>query len=292
MGPARGDGPPGARVAARATGHRRGIVGLAAVGFEFDEATAVEPVGDAAFRGHVSDRWSVAGAPNGGYLVSIGLNALRRVLSHPDPFAVSAHFVARAEEGPVDVAVEVVRAGRGLSTGVARLAQGGRMRVHLTATFGDLGALDGPTVVTGELPAIPPVEDCVAATGPAAFAFTRRFDIRLTPASAAWAVDRPSGVAEVAGWIRFADGRPVDAASLPQFADAFPPTAFNLFEGVGWVPTIELSVHVRGRPSDGWLRCRFRTRFLIDGYLEEDGELWDDTGRLVALSRQMARLRL
>ena len=262
------------------------------MGFAFDEATTVESVGEGRYRGQVSPDWSIGIASNGGYLVSLGLAALGRALPHPDPFAVSAHFLARADPGPVDVPVEVVRAGRGLSTGTARLEQEGISRVHLTATFGDLGALRGPTVVTGALPAIPPPEPCVPAVGSEASPFTQRFDLRLTPESAAWVTGRPSGVAEVAGWIRFADGRPADAASLPLFADAFPPTAFNLFEGVGWVPTIELTVHVRGRPAPGWLRCRFRTRFLIGGYLEEDGEIWDAGEHLVALSRQMARVNL
>jgi acyl-CoA thioesterase len=49
-----------------------------------------------------------------------------------------------------------------------------------------------------------------------------------------------------------------------------------------------LTAHVRARPAPGWLRCVFTTRFVTGGFLEEDGELWDDTGRLVAQSRQLA----
>jgi acyl-CoA thioesterase len=41
---------------------------------------------------------------------------------------------------------------------------------------------------------------------------------------------------------------------------------------------------------EGWLRCRFTTRFVTGGYLEEDGEVWDEAGRLVAQSRQLALL--
>ena len=69
--------------------------------------------------------------------------------------------------------------------------------------------------------------------------------------------------------------------------DAYPPTLVGGME-VGWVPTVELTTHIRARPAPGWLLGTFRTRFLIDGLLEEDGELWDSEGRLVALSRQLA----
>jgi acyl-CoA thioesterase len=53
---------------------------------------------------------------------------------------------------------------------------------------------------------------------------------------------------------------------------------------------LELTTHVRARPAPGWLACSFATRFITGGFLEEDGEVWDATGRLVAQSRQLALL--
>jgi acyl-CoA thioesterase len=258
---------------------------------EFDRAVALRTAAVGSAVADLSPEWNVGAAPNGGYLVCLALSGLAAALPHPDPFAVTAHFPLRAEVGPATVETELIRKGFTLSTGAARLVQNGHTRVHVTATFGDLSTQEGPTAVQAELPPMAPPDACVRADAELAGEFLRRFDLRLTPESAAWARGRPSGVAEIAGWIRFADGRPPDVASLPLFADAFPPTAFNVVDEVRWVPTLELTVHVRGRPADGWLRCRFRTRFLIDGYLEEDGELWDSTGRLVALSRQMARIQ-
>jgi hypothetical protein len=49
-------------------------------------------------------------------------------------------------------------------------------------------------------------------------------------------------------------------------------------------------VHIRGRPAPGWLACRTLTRHVIGGFHEEDFEIWDSTGALVAQSRQFAVL--
>ena len=36
------------------------------------------------------------------------------------------------------------------------------------------------------------------------------------------------------------------------------------------------------------IRCSFRSRFVHDGLLDEDSEIWDSEGTLVAQSRQLA----
>lgn len=54
--------------------------------------------------------------------------------------------------------------------------------------------------------------------------------------------------------------------------------------------TLELTVHLRDHPAPGWLACRNATRHVIDGLYEEDVEIWDSRGALVAQSRQLAIL--
>jgi acyl-CoA thioesterase len=263
--------------------------------YELDQDTEVRRIGDHLWRGAVSDRWSIGPFPNGGYVLTIALNAIRQEVAHPDPFTVTAHFLSPTQHAPIDVDVEVIRSGRGHSTAMARMLQDGRERVRVLANYGDHSRSEGPTIVQATPPDMPGPEDCPPIAEPAAMpnglvaAIRRRVDIRPAPQTWGWARGERTCRAEIGGWLRFADGRPVDAHALPLIADAMPPAVFDATAG-GWVPTLELTVHVRARPAPGWMRCWFRTRFLVDGYLEEDGEVWDEQGTLVALSRQLARL--
>jgi len=94
--------------------------------------------------------------------------------------------------------------------------------------------------------------------------------------------------AEVRAWVRPAEGGDPAAFFLLAAVDVLPATVFEL--GLpGYVPTLELTVHVRARPAAGWLRVTHASRNLAGGYLEEDAEVWDCTGRVVAQSRQLAR---
>jgi acyl-CoA thioesterase len=85
--------------------------------------------------------------------------------------------------------------------------------------------------------------------------------------------------------MRFADGRDADIAAMPLLVDSTAPSVLEL--GVT-SSTIELTVHLRARPAPGWLACRSSTRFVGGGYHEEDYEIWDSAGTLVAQSRQLA----
>jgi hypothetical protein len=104
-----------------------------------------------------------------------------------------------------------------------------------------------------------------------------------------WAEGQPLGRGEMGGYLRWADGAPMDTLGLLVVADCYPPSVFNMGDSkLGWVPTIELTVQVRKPPADGYLATRFTTEAITNGYLEEDGEVWDADGDLVVLSRQLA----
>ncbi len=52
--------------------------------------------------------------------------------------------------------------------------------------------------------------------------------------------------------------------------------------------TLTRRLEYRAGAAPGWLACRALTRYLAGGYHEEDFEIWDGAGTLVAQSRQLA----
>jgi acyl-CoA thioesterase len=257
--------------------------------YEFDQDTRVEAVGDGLYAAQISDRWGIGAVPNGGYVLAVAMSALRAATTAPDPLTVTSHYLRPAQPGPAQVAVEVVKTGRRFQTAAARLLQGDGEVIRVLATYGDLGAAPRTMHLAATPPPLPSPAAGTARSADGTSSIVERFEHRLDPATAGFQRGAPTGVAEVRGWIRFADGRPADVHSLGLIVDAFPPAVFEVLEP-GWVPTLELTLHVRARPAPGWLRCAFRTRLVQSELLEEDGEVWDETGALVAMSRQLAAL--
>ncbi len=257
----------------------------------FAEDTAVRREGDG-WVADVNPRWNVGDNPNGGYLLGIALRALVEETGRPDPVTVTAHYLSPPQSGPVQLRTAIIKPGRSFVTATASLLQGERERVRIIGAFSDLTARKGPTRISARPPDIAPPDRCVGLieltnrAGRKVPEVMNRFDLRLPPDSP-WGAPGEGDPFEITGWIRFGDGSDPDPVSTVALADAFPPTLLGAVAG-GWVPTIELTVHLRGRPAPGWLLGTFRTRVLVDGLLEEDGELWDSEGRPVALSRQLA----
>ncbi|MFJ8946640.1 thioesterase family protein [Streptomyces sp. NPDC102395] len=273
----------------------------AAVGdSEFDRDTAVTLREPGVYDTDLSAGWTIFGAVNGGYLLAVLGRALADALPHGDPFTVSAHYLSASRPGPAVVRTETVRAGRTLSTGQASLFQydgEGREveRIRVLASYGDLDALPDDVRTSAKPPVFPPIGQCFGPEdGPAPDAdqqpIAQRLMLKLDPSTVGWALGQPSGKGEMRAWFGLADGRDADPLSLLLAVDALPPTAFDL--GIaGWVPTVELTVHVRCRPAPGPVRVSIATRNLAGGFLEEDAEVWDSEDRLVAQSRQLARVQ-
>lgn len=268
---------------------------------EFDRDTAVTRRAPGVYDIDLSAGWTIISAVNGGYLLAVLGRALADTLPHADPFTISAHYLTASRPGPAVIRTDVVRTGRTLSTGQASLfqydEQGAEVeRIRVLASYGDLDFLPDDVRTTAKPPVFPPMDQCFGPEdGPApvdgSSAITDRLMLKLDPSTLGWALGAPSGKGEMRSWFGLADGRDMDPLSLLLAVDALPPTAFEIGLS-GWVPTVELTVHVRCRPAPGPLRVSLTTRNFAGGFLEEDAEVWDTADRLVAQSRQLARVRL
>jgi hypothetical protein len=260
---------------------------------EFDRDIAVTPTGDGTYDADLGPGWVIGGGVNGGYLLAILAHAVRRSSAHPDPLSISAHYLAVSRPGPATVSTRPLRQGGTTSTFAVDLAQEDTARITALATFGDRDRMPGDVGTTAREPDLPPREQCWGLDHApeeyraAAPPLQGRFSLLFDPATAGWALGRPSGRGLIQAWFRLHDDREPDPLALLLAVDAMPPVTFELGR-MGWAPTLELTAHVRADPAPGWLKLRHETRNLAGGMFEEDCEVWDSAGRLVAQSRQLA----
>lgn len=267
---------------------------------EFDRDTQVRLREPGVYDADLPEGWSVGAGLNGGYLLALLGRGLGEALDKPDPFTITAHYLSGTEPGPAVIRTEVAARRHTMATGSARLLQRAEdgtevERVRVLGTYGDLDALSDDVRTTAKPPEIPPYEHCFGAEHSPADAermppIVHRLTQRLDPATLGWAVGAPSGKGEMRAWFGLADGRDHDPLSLLLAVDALPSVAFEL--GIdAWVPTVELTAHVRAKPAPGPVRVALTTRNLAGGFLEEDAEVWDSEDRLVAQSRQLAKVK-
>ena len=256
----------------------------------FDIDTRVRPTGTPGrFEAGFSPRCkALGGVINGGYAAAVSLSALRAALPHPDPLVVSTFFLRRGRPGPIEVHTEVANRGRRISTGQARILADGTEIVRTTASFTDRTGAAGICAELSAMPDLPPPGECLDPLADAPMpevTITEQVEFRY-PVRPGWFGGSPSSVPHAEFWIAFAGGRDADPMSLPLLVDAAAPVVLEL--GVAGSATVELNTHVRRWPAPGWLACRVATHHVADGYHEEDFELWDSRGHLVAQARQLA----
>jgi acyl-CoA thioesterase len=258
----------------------------------FADASAVSG-GDGRWQGHFQQGWDIFGITNGGYALSLATRSMEGDAEGRSLVSVSATYVNPSTPGPVDISVETLKRGRNMTTLRAAVTRDETSVFYATGVFaGADRPIPDRDILTGDPPDLPPPEECVRAEPTEGASYPPEFhghvDVRLHPADAAAFLGDYAPVPSFRGWFRLLDEEPLSSHAIVMATDAFPPAIFNSRFAPGWTPTVELSVQIRtGQPS-GWLAGQFTTRFVTGGVLEEDGELWDETGRLVALSRQLA----
>ncbi|MEW5735213.1 MAG: thioesterase family protein [Thermodesulfobacteriota bacterium] len=257
----------------------------------YDQDIAVVEETPGVFSGRVTNGWSIANVPNGGYILSLVANMASSSTEKRGTPILTANYVYRGQPGPFRGEVEKIAGSRQYDRFQVRLAQEGAERVRAFCTFREQNGLCAERRYEQDPPVLAPVEECVAIPRMPGFTLYDNVEVRLDPSCAGWMLGSPAAVSESKGWFSFLEQRPPDLFSVILAADAFPPAIMASQGILPWVPTIELSVSIRNLPETRWLAGRFRTRYVDCGILEEDGEVWDANGRLCAVSRQIAQVR-
>ena len=258
---------------------------------ELDRALASARTSEGVHTVTVTDDWNTPnGTANGGYVLGLVLRAVAQESPLPDPLTVSITYFRPPTAGEAVVDVTALRVGKRVATFEAVLTQDDKPVVHAVASFHDADAVGDLQHLTPP-PAYPRPDDCVdvmSAVPAGTVPILDRFDYRHDGVPG-WMEGEPSGDTSATFWVRFKDGRPIDAIAAALLVDAYPPVTSEI--GHLKSATVQLTVHFRRRPVTGWALAHVVTRHVIDGYHDEDVELWDEDGRLIAQSRQLAILR-
>lgn len=262
---------------------------------DFLRDTAVQSLGAGRWAARCSPDWSAPPGPNGGYLAAIVLRAMTAELGDPSrpPRSLTMHYLRPPVEGDLEVAVEIERSGRSLSTITARLVQDGRDCILAIGAFAATfpSALDYATPAPQVAPA---AEIEPFAPHPDAPRISQRLEIRGAIGEMPFA---GGDDALTGGWLLLRDKPAIDAHVLALICDAWLPAAFVRLDRMAMAPTIDFTIHFRNPdaaaehdPSEPLL-TRFSSTTSVDGFWEEDGAVWTPSGTLLAQSRQLALLR-
>jgi hypothetical protein len=253
------------------------------------DAFTVQHDGASQVSAAVREGWDVFGIPHGGYLAALAAAAVLEASGQPDVFTLTVHYLRKAAVGPLRFTVNPVGGSRRFTTLNAVAHQGDAVVLSVMASVGDRTQFDGPSW-RSEAPWNP--ED--ATLTPAAGSYEQPFDtpnvakrvgLRLDTATLGFDRGAPNGRAEIRAVLESGD-HPL-AALLG--CDVTPPAIWGVRGVTGWVPTVELTAHVRARAAPGPLRVTATSAWLGDGFLEEDAVVHDCEGHLVVQSRQLAR---
>ncbi|WP_283137317.1 acyl-CoA thioesterase [Rhizohabitans arisaemae] len=259
---------------------------------KFDEATQATRVDEHTYDVCLDPGYTVAGALNGGYLMATVLRAVTDASPHAHPVSTSAHFLRTPKPGPARVRLEQMKTGRTAAVTRATLVQDGTAYLDTLATTATLREDADPDWAAPPGAVLPPVEECLPLPDPGPeFAMTlhERIDLRFDPPTLGWSRGAPSGRVEMRAHFRLREEIDPDPHLIALAVDVLPPAVFSI-GSFGWAPTVELSWHLRALPAPGWLTLICGGRLVSDGWFDEEVEVWDEAGRLIAQSRQLARV--
>ena len=247
----------------------------------------------------LDNRYFVGKTPHGGYLNALMHKALISKLPHSSAISSSVQYLDRIDEGEVYIYVEVFKISRGSSSGIVKIIQDDRICCTFTGTCTDLDVIDGFNDLETPIPQLfntPNHEDYIKLNYDVISkgftpSFIKQLKCVIHPDHAWWnrSISIEDSEARCSAILEMEGGIP-DQFCLSFYADILPPVVTNKYGALGWVPTITLTTFIRQLPTTKRVFADFKARDINKGYFEQDCNIWDLNGNLVASSRQLTRI--
>ena len=265
----------------------------------FQEAIQLENLEDNKFIVNPDTNYFVGNTPHGGYLMAVMHKALTRILPHSTAISSSVQYLDRIDAKTFELEVETFKTSRGSSSGIVKLKQDNKICTTFTGTCSDFEFMKGYDGIQKPLPNIfneGDKKDYIKMNYDKISkgftpAFIQQLECLIHPDHAWWNRDSndQNNEARCSAFLEMQGGIP-DQFCLSFYSDILPPVVSNKYGPLGWIPTITLTTHIRQLPSTSELYADFKATDINKGYFEQDCNIWDLNGNLVASSRQLTRI--
>jgi len=265
----------------------------------FQEAIKLENLEDNKFIVNPDTNYFVGNTPHGGYLMAVMHKALTSILPHSTAISSSVQYLDRIDAKTFELEVETFKTSRGSSSGIVKLKQDNKICTTFTGTCSDFQFMKGYDGLQKPLPNIfneSDKKDYIKMNYDKISkgftpAFIQQLECLIHPDHAWWNRDSSDkdNEARCSAFLEMQGGIP-DQFCLSFYSDILPPVVSNKYGPLGWIPTITLTTHIRQLPSTSELYADFRATDINKGYFEQDCNIWDLNGNLVASSRQLTRI--
>ena len=265
----------------------------------FQEAIQLENLEDNKFIVNPDTNYFVGNTPHGGYLMAVMHKALTSILPHSTAISSSVQYLDRIDAKTFELEVETFKTSRGSSSGIVKLKQDNKICTTFTGTCSDFEFMKGYDGLQKTLPNI--FNECDKKdyikmnydkiSKGFTPAFIQQLECLIHPDHAWWNRDSndQNNEARCSAFLEMQGGIP-DQFCLSFYSDILPPVVSNKYGPLGWIPTITLTTHIRRLPSTSELYADFKATDINKGYFEQDCNIWDLNGNLVASSRQLTRI--
>lgn len=256
----------------------------------FDDAVALEPLGDGRFSGRTRPAYANMVGPFGGITAA---TLLRAVQQHPDvlgmPLSLTVNFLGPVADGPFEIVATPVRTNRSTQHWSLSLEQDGVAATTATAVFGE--RRDTWSETETPAPDVPSPEQVEQQRMPDVVVWARNYEMRFVDGIMRPGSEHPDSRSTL--WLRDSPPRPLDFASLTGLCDVFFPRIFLRSGQMSPAGTVTLTIYFHADAAevaaqgDRPLLATARGHRFNNGFFDQSATLWGSDGRLLATTHQL-----